>query len=206
MNDSTHQPQPEPFPEQDFVNPERDTIKRALAGDPAAFEELVYLYGRRLYAVAYGVVQDASEAEDIVQETFLKAYSRRWLIRDPDKFPAWLFRTTRNRACDLLRKHRPAPLPPEEHSLDHIADPGVTCPSANLRAAERNGAIHRLLDTLPDNHRIAVTLRFMEDMDYRQIEETMGIQPGTVRGILARAMKTLRKGIGALDDLYETNS
>ena len=176
--------------------PERETLLRALRGDGPAFHEVVMLYGRRLYAVAYGVLQDAAESEDVVQETFLKAYARRRMIRDPDKFPAWLFRTTRNRALDVMRKRRPCLSPLEDRPPREIADDGAPCPSANLREAERNGAVHRLLNTLPENHRIAITLRFMEGMDYREIEETMGIGQGTVRGVLARAMKTLRKGIG----------
>jgi len=177
--------------------PERETVRRALRGDTAAFHEVVILYGRRLYAVAYGVLQNSTEAEDVVQETFLKAYARRWMIRDPDKFPTWLCRTARNHALDVARKHRPESLPHDDASFQEIADDGVPCPSANLHATERNGAVHRLLNALPDNHRIAVTLRFMEGMDYREIEEAMGLSRGALRGILARAMKTLRKGIGA---------
>jgi len=176
--------------------PERETLRRALRGDGPAFHEVVMLYGRRLYAVAYGVLQDAAESEDVVQETFLKAYARRRMIRDPDKFPAWLFRTTRNRALDVMRKRHPCLSPREDQPPREIADDGAPCPSANLREAERNGAVHKLLNTLPENHRVAITLRFMEGMDYREIEETMGIGQGTVRGVLARAMKTLRKGIG----------
>jgi RNA polymerase sigma-70 factor (ECF subfamily) len=176
--------------------PEREIIHRAIRGDAAAFEELVILYGRRLYAVAYGVVQNPAEAEDVVQDTFLKAYARRWMIRDPEKFPAWLFQTARNQACDVIRKRRPDSCAHKDRTLEEIVDDGAPCPSANLHATETNGAVHRLLNTLPDNHRIAITLRFMEGMDYREIEETMGLNRGTVRGILARAMKTLRKGIG----------
>ncbi len=177
--------------------PDRETVRRALKGDDAAFQEVVLLYSRRLYAVAYGVVQNPTEAEDVVQETLLKAYARRWMIRDPEKFPAWLCRTARNRAFDMMRKHRPAHLLEHDQAFEEIADESAPCPGANLHAEERIGALERLLDTLPDNHRVAITLRFMEDMDYREIEKTMGINHGTVRGILARAMKTLRKGIGA---------
>jgi RNA polymerase sigma-70 factor (ECF subfamily) len=189
-------PQPQPDATDPGHFPERETVRRALRGDSGAFHEVVLLYSRRLYAVAYGVVQNPTEAEDVVQETFLKAYALRWMIRDPEKFPAWLCRTARNRAIDLMRKHRPQPLAHDDETLAEIADESVPCPSANLQAIEKYGPMHRLLETLPDNHRIAITLRFMEEMDYREIEETMGINPGTVRGILARAMKTLRKGIG----------
>ena len=179
-------------PEQDF--PERETIRRALQGDTEAFEEVIAHYSGRLYAVAYGVLGNAAEAEDVVQDTFLKAYARRWLIRNPDKFPAWLTTTARNRACDLLRKHRPDALIDD---IAEMADHDVPSPSANLHATERNGAVRRLLQTLPENHRIAVTLLFMEGMDYREIAETMELSNGALRGILARAMKTLRKGIGS---------
>lgn len=191
-------------PEQADPFPERETIRRALRGDAEAFEEVIALYGRRLYAVAYGVLGNASEAEDVVQETFLKGYARRWLIRSPEKFPAWLCSTARNRACDLLRKHR-ANDPIEE--IGEMADVGTPCPSANLDATERNGAVHRLLHTLPETHRIAVTLLFMDGMEYREIEETMGLSNGALRGILARAMKTLRKKIGTslLPDITGVN-
>jgi RNA polymerase sigma-70 factor (ECF subfamily) len=178
---------------------ERETIRRALHGDTGAFEEVIAFYSRRLYAVAYGALQNATEAEDVVQETFLKAYARRWLIRDPDKFPAWLCRTTRNRACDLVRRRSNEAHPEENREtevMEIIADASVPCPSANLRATERNGAVHRLLNTLPENHRIAVTLRFMEGMEYEEIQQAMGVSNGALRGILARAMKTLRKGVG----------
>jgi RNA polymerase sigma-70 factor (ECF subfamily) len=186
-------------PSQPTTNPlpERNTIRAALAGDQAAFQELVYLYGRRIYAVAYGVVQDAAEAEDIVQETFLKAYSRRDSLRDPDRFPAWLCQTARNHALDTLRKRRPIPFPNQQAGLEQIADDAVPSPSAGLSLADRDHAVRTLLLTLPENHRIAITLRFMDGMDYREIERTMGIAHGTVRGILARAMKTLRKSAGA---------
>jgi RNA polymerase sigma-70 factor (ECF subfamily) len=173
---------------------ERETLQRALQGDTGAFEEVIALYSRRLYAVAYGVLGNATEAEDVVQETFLKAYARRWLIRSPEKFPAWLCATTRNRACDLLRKHR-AEVHIEE--IVEMADEGMPCPSANLRETERNGAVQRLLKTLPENHRTAVMLLFMEGMKYEEIEKAMGLSNGALRGILARAMKTLRKGIGS---------
>jgi RNA polymerase sigma-70 factor (ECF subfamily) len=175
---------------------DRDTIRRALRGDTAAFEEIIAAYSRKLYAVAYGVLQNAAEAEDVVQETFLKAYARRWLIRDPDKLPSWLCRTAWNRACDLVRRRPRFFLPGEPDTMEAVADEAAPCPSANLCATERTEAVQRLLDTLPESHRVAITLRFMEGMEYSEIEKTMGLSNGALRGILGRAMKTLRKGIG----------
>ncbi|MEI9895544.1 MAG: RNA polymerase sigma factor [Chthoniobacter sp.] len=175
--------------------PERETIRRALRGDTTAFHEVVVIYGRRLYAIAYAVVQDPTEAEDVVQETFLKAYSRRWMIRDPDKFPAWLCRTARNQALDVIRKHRPQSLQEQGSALEEIADAGAPCPSAQLAGGRTKRGGAPLAQCPADHHRIAITLRFMEGMDYREIEAAMGLNRGALRGILARAMKTLRKGL-----------
>src|ERR1700677_70273 len=187
----------DPQPEQAGHFPERETVRRALQGDTSAFEEVVLLYSKRLYAVAHGVLQNPTEAEDVVQETFLKAYSRRWMIRDPEKFPAWLCRIARNRALDLLKKHRPERFPGEDGALEEVPDHGVPHPGESLSLAERSDAIHRLMDVLPENHRIAITLRFMDGMDYSEIGKTMGLSHGALRGLLDRAMKTLRKKIGS---------
>jgi len=175
----------------------RETIRRALRGDTRAFEDVIAAYSRKLYAIAYGVVKNAAEAEDVVQETFLRAYARRWLIRDPDKLPSWLYRTAWNRACDLVRKRSKFFLPGERDTMEAVADEATPCPGASLCATERTEAVQRLLDTLPESHRVAITLRFMEGMEYSEIEKTMGLSNGALRGILGRAMKTLRKGIGA---------
>jgi DNA-directed RNA polymerase specialized sigma24 family protein len=111
-------------------NVAEDTVRRALRGDVAAFEQVIALYSRKLYAVAYGVVQNAAEAEDVVQDTFLKAYARRWLIRDPKKLPAWLCCTARNRACDILRRRSREFIPDEVPALDTIVS-WKPCPRAS---------------------------------------------------------------------------
>ncbi len=89
---------------------EPEIIRRALRGDDEAFESVIRFMGRKICAVAYGILQDASEAEDVAQETFLKAHRHRCLLRDPEKFPTWLFAVARNRSLDRLRRLRPLPL------------------------------------------------------------------------------------------------
>src|SRR5271155_968641 len=73
---------------------ERIMVMAALAGDDEAFETVIRTYSRRVYIVAYSILQDKSEAEDIVQDTFLKAHQQRRQLRDPEKFPAWLLTVT----------------------------------------------------------------------------------------------------------------
>jgi RNA polymerase sigma-70 factor (ECF subfamily) len=171
------------------MNPDaRRIIAAALAGDEAAFEDLIRLYSRRVYAVAYAVVQDAAEAEDIVQETFLKAHQGR--MRDTEKFSAWLLTVARNAARDRLRRRKPRA---DEETFHALPDDNAAAPGAGLERREFLVRLHRALGSLPEEHRTALTLRYLEGLDHRAIEQTMGLSNGALRGILGRALGTLRR-------------
>jgi RNA polymerase sigma-70 factor (ECF subfamily) len=172
------------------MNPgERRTVMAALSGDEQAFEELIRTYSRRIYVVAYAIVQDVAEAEDIVQDTFLKVHQTGAGVRDPQKFPAWLLMVTRNAARDRLRRRKPQA--PSE-SFDTLVDDRAATPGSALEREEAQGHLRRALATLPEDHRTALTLRYLEGHDYRTIETTMGLSNGALRGILGRALGTLR--------------
>jgi RNA polymerase sigma-70 factor (ECF subfamily) len=178
----------DPRPSMDSA--ERITITAALAGDAEAFESVIRAQSRRVYVVAYGILQDVAEAEDIVQETFLKVHQMRGGMRDPEKFPAWLLTVARNAARDRLRRRRPQ-APPE--SFDTLEDPGAATPGSALEQQETQAHLRRALAHLPEEHRTALTLRYLEGLDYRAIELAMGLSNGALRGILGRALGTLRR-------------
>src|SRR5438270_6304452 len=90
--------------------------RAAIQGDRDAFERVIRLSSRNLFAIAYGVLQNREEAEDVVQDTFVKAWKSRWRIRDSAKLPAWLSTIARHRARDLARKRRPELLPEDFES------------------------------------------------------------------------------------------
>ncbi|SDT91639.1 RNA polymerase sigma-70 factor, ECF subfamily [Verrucomicrobium sp. GAS474] len=169
----------------------------------SAFETVIREHGRRLHAIAYAVLQDGTEAEDVVQETFLKAYRTQLEGRrfpEPEKLPAWLAALARNAAIDRLRRsRRQSPLPDDAEETH--ADVRGTTPSAALETRERTAQVDGLLAALPEAHRIAVTLRFMEGMDYAAIALHMGISHGALRGLLGRAMQTLRLQAALLPSL-----
>ena len=169
---------------------DRKMVAGALAGDEEAFEGVIRLYSRRIYIVAYAIVQDAAEAEDLVQETFLKAHRAGRSLRDPEKFPAWLMMVTRNGARDRLRRRRPQAAPEE---LEAMRDPMTAPPGAGLEEAEAQQHLRRALAKLPEEHRTALTLRYLEGLDYRAIESRMNLSNGALRGILGRALGTLRR-------------
>jgi len=169
---------------------ERIMVMAALAGDEEAFETVIRTYSRKVYIVAYGILQDQSEAEEIVQDTFLKAHHQRSKLREPEKFPAWLMTVTRNGARDRLRRRRPQ-APPE--TFDTLVDEKTATPGSALEQEEHQAHLRRALATLPEDHRTALTLRYLEGLDYRAIEAEMGLSNGALRGILGRALGTLRR-------------
>jgi RNA polymerase sigma-70 factor (ECF subfamily) len=176
---------------------ERIMVMAALAGDDEAFETVIRTYSRRVYVVAYAMVQDVSEAEDIVQDTFLKAHRQRRNLREPEKFPAWLLAVTRNAARDRLRRRRPQA---DAETFDTLVDPAAA-PGSALEQEERQAHLRRALASLPEEHRTALTLRYLEGHDYRAIEAAMGLSNGALRGILGRALATMRKSLKPLATL-----
>src|SRR5438132_8470349 len=88
---------------------EREQYRAAIHGDREAFEMIICTHSRALFAIAYGILQNREEAEDVVQDSLVKAWKTRWRVRDPEKFPAWLATIARSRAHDVFRKRRVVP-------------------------------------------------------------------------------------------------
>jgi RNA polymerase sigma-70 factor (ECF subfamily) len=169
----------------------RALIDSALGGDESAFEELIRAYSRRLFAIAYGVLQNGGEAEDVVQETFVKAWRLRRKVREAERFEPWLTTIARNGALDVLRRRRSVPL--DEAGGDFPSE--ESAPGNGLDESARDACVHRALATLPEHYRVALSLRYLEGMDCRAVEAAMGLSNGALRGILGRALETLRRAL-----------
>lgn len=165
---------------------ERELYRAAIHGDRDAFEMIIRTSSRTLFAIAYGVLQNREEAEDVVQDAFVKAWKTRWRVRDPEKFPAWLATIARNRARDVFRARRTVPLTDELSGEPDVSSEAAT-------SGELTREVHAALATLPESHRVALTLRYFDALDYATIERTLGLTNGALRGILGRALQTMRK-------------
>ncbi len=163
---------------------EREQYRAAIHGDREAFEMIIRTHSRTLFAIAYGILQNREEAEDVVQDSLVKAWKTRRRVRHPEKFPAWLCTIARHRAHDMIRKHRPVPFPRETIGTSETETAGATAMDQQL---------HSALAALPELHRAALTLRYFEEMDYRAIENTLGLTNGSLRGILGRGLASMRK-------------
>ena len=163
---------------------EREKYQAAIHGDREAFEMIIRTHSRTLFAIAYGVLQSREEAEDVAQDSLVKAWKTRWRVRDPEKFPAWLATIARHKAHDVFRKRRTVPL------SEQVTEP-IEPEPANTSVLDQQ--LHSALAALPELHRAALTLRYFEEMDYRTIENSLGLTNGALRGILGRALTSMRK-------------
>ncbi|HLW34317.1 MAG TPA: sigma-70 family RNA polymerase sigma factor [Chthoniobacterales bacterium] len=163
---------------------EREVYRAAIHGDREAFEMIIRTQSRPLFAIAYGILQNREEAEDAVQDALIKAWKSRWRVRDPEKFPAWLCMIVRHRARDVFRKRRPVPI---------IREIRETSETETRDTATLDQELHSALSALPELHRAALSLRYFEEMDYATIENRLGLTNGSLRGILGRALASMRK-------------
>jgi RNA polymerase sigma-70 factor, ECF subfamily len=174
-----------------------EMYRAAIRGDREAFELVIRKMSRPLFAIAFGALQNREEAEDAVQDAFVKAWKARWRVRSPEKLPAWLATIVRHRAHDMLMRRKAIPL---EEQFNEITNHQA---QVWLADAERHQQVHAALSTLPELHRSALTLRYLEEMDYASIEELLGLTNGALRGILGRALAAMRRRLKSqMEALY----
>ena len=187
-------------------------VRRCVAGDAAAWEEIVQNYHRRIYNICYRFAGSADDAEDLAQEVFIKMY-RTLASYDSSKgaFITWVTTITRNLLVDHFRKTKQQRLtdsidatsehedaqPLSEQLPDHSAPP-----DAHVRSREVGETVHAALGKLSPELREAVILRDLQDMDYRDIAAVLKVPEGTVksrinrgRGELARLLQRTYKQV-----------
>ena len=180
--------------------PDDSLVERAREHDLAAFEALMRRHNRRLFRVARGVLRDDDEAQDAVQEAYLRAFTRLDTYQPTGKFGAWLTRVALNEAL-MMRRRAPA----ETVSLDAVGEEGIAAeeatasdtPSADqyVEAAHARSLLEHAIDALPENFRMVFMMRAVEGLDVRETAESLGINPNTVRTRLFRAQRILRSDL-----------
>ena len=175
---------------------EKHILARARRGDLHAFEELVRLYEKRVYAVALRSSGSPEDAADITQEVFLRAWRSIEEFRGDSGFSTWLFRITMNLCVDFARhKHVQPQTQPlvigEEDSERPIPDTAPT-PEEHLDNRELGRELAAALDEVSEEHRRIVLLRDVSGLSYTEIAEVLEISEGTVKSRLSRARIALR--------------
>lgn len=180
-------------------------VERAARGDSIAFSELVTRHYRRTVRVAFGLMKNRQDAEDVVQEAFARVHKRLGTFAGDSSFYSWLYRIVVNQSIDALRRKR--------------REKRVELDSEDARAAEREGVqlwprfeasdpgesaqrhelgakLQRAFDGLPEIHQAVILLRELEGLTYEEIAQTLGIRKGTVMSRLFHARKAMQRSLG----------
>jgi RNA polymerase sigma-70 factor (ECF subfamily) len=180
-------------------DPDADAVGAAAAGDLDAFESLVRRYQGRIVTFARTLTGNAADAEDVAQETFIRAHRAIGRFRGDSLFRTWLYTI----AVNVARSHhasRARRQPVWEDSGADGArafDPPDTAVDAETTLGQRQ-AIDRALAALPDDLRTAVTLRDVHGLEYKEIADALGVPIGTVESRIFRARQRLKKALAPL--------
>lgn len=176
------------------ANEDAKWIQRSVAGDTQAFGCLVAKYQDRLFNSMVHFLRNETEAEDVVQESFVLSFTRLSKFKGNSSFYTWLYRIACNTAISRGRKKRPR-VSVERDLGDGGTGIGgnVDSPDARLEANERARQLHEALDRLSDEHRMILVLREMDELSYEEIAEILEMPVGTVRSRLHRARSQLKE-------------
>ena len=187
--------------EQMSEDTDQQLVDRVLSGNKNAFNLLVLRYQHRVSALVGRFIHDSHEAEDVCQEAFIKAYRALPLFRGDSAFYTWLYRIAVNTAKNYLvsRKRRPPASDVEVEDAEQNEAGGVLSeienPESKLATAKLKLAIDQAIEDLPEDLRIALTLREFSGLSYEDITEIMDCPVGTVRSRIFRAREAIDKKI-----------
>ena len=179
-------------------------IRRCIAGDASAWEELVKQQNRRIYNICYRFTGSASDAEDLTQEVFIRLYrTMNSFESDKGSFNTWLTTLTRNMLVDHFRRTRQermtdsidaAPAADEDAPTlaERVEDKGPS-PQARLASKETQKMVHQALQKVSPDLREAVILRDLQDMDYKDIAAALKVPEGTVKSRINRGRAELAR-------------
>lgn len=173
-----------------------ELVRGALDGAESAFREIVARYQRPVYGLIARMVRDPGRAEELAQDTFVKAFRALHTYDVQRKFSAWLLTIAHHVAIDELRK---GSLPtesldeatPDGDRIREFADVHAATPAVIAERAQLAAVLQKAIGRLRPEYREVVTLRYERDLDYDEIAEITGLPMGTVKSSLHRARKEL---------------
>ncbi len=170
-----------------------ELVELILKGDQEVFSMLVERYKDAVQNLAYRMLGNATEAEDITQETFVRAYTQLATYKSVHKFSTWLLSIASHLAIDQLRRRRFLALPLEDVPfLEWIVDMGIS-PEQSALQGEQQDEIQSYLQRLPGKYRAVIILRYWYDFSYDEIATALKLTPPLVKARLHRARELLAR-------------
>ncbi len=169
-------------------------LRRIREGDHEAFATLVHRHTKRFYGVAYRLVQQKDDAEDIVQAAFVKLWEKpeRWDQNHQAKFTTWFYAVITNLCLDHNKRKRPLPLSEEMEIVDHRPDQEEL-----IDRKQRRFLLEGFIRSLPERQRLALTLCFYEGLSNREAADIIGVKVKAVQSLIMRAKTALKEKLSA---------
>jgi len=174
-----------------------DLGRRFAEGEDDAYTSVVQRYSRRVYALCYRILRDEEEAKDMVQEVFVRVYSKRTSFKCKSSLYTWVYRIAVNMCFSHLKK-RNAKTVPLEDVEPMLAAKGHEDPG---REDELRALVSGALESLPPKQRAVFAMRFYDRMTFKDIAEAMGTSVGAAKANHHFAVEKLREKLGGADDL-----
>ncbi|MDE3231644.1 MAG: sigma-70 family RNA polymerase sigma factor [Chloroflexota bacterium] len=172
-------------------------VTRALKHDQQAFATIVEKYKDPVFNVAYRMLGNPTEAEDVAQETFVRAYTQLHTYQQGRRFSTWLLSIASHLSIDQLRRRRFLALPLENAPfLEWIADLGAGPEQAALQV-EASDEMQKVLSALPPKYRTVLVLRYWYDLSYEEIAEMLSLTSALVKARLHRARELVARALKA---------
>ena len=178
-----------------------ELVRRALARDETAVRAIMQANNRRLYRLARGILRNDGEAEDVVQEAYVRAFTHLESFRGDSSLSTWLSRIAMNEALGRLRRRRPAveldSLPQGALEAQIIQFPLAAGddPEKSMAQREIQAVVEHAIDELPETFRLVFITRVIEGMNVEETAEILGLKPETVKSRLHRARTMLRGNV-----------
>ncbi len=188
----------------DIMSTEQDLLTRLKAGDHQAFEGLIRRYNQRLFRIARAIVREDMEAEDVVQEAYIKAFTNLQGFEGNDRLGAWLARITTNLAIDRTRKSKRAQklvddllnsAPQADEQSAQISSSQTLSPERQAAMSQIRKLLEREIDLLPGGFREVFVLRVVEELSVEETSQILQIPPATVKTRLHRARSKLQNSL-----------
>ncbi len=178
------------------MEPDTILVERCLTGDQAAWSDLVRVHTRRIYNLCYRFTGRSQEAEDLTQDVFLRVYKTLGSFQGSQgSFTTWLTSLTRNLLIDHYRKHKKERLDvsADDENTEALVETNVTFtrPDVVMIEHEKSAALQDAIGRLSPDLREAVILRDVQEMEYREISEVLGVPEGTVKSRINRGRAAL---------------
>ena len=173
------------------ITDEVDLVMRATAGDERAYGKLVGMYQARLFNFVRSMVRNEEIAEDITQESFVKAFFSLKKLQNPGSFKSWLFRIANNNTLDYLRKKKIQTVDVDESVRESYVD--TASPEKGAISSSRSQHIREALDKLKPDQRNILVMCDLQGFSYQEIAESLNIPFGTVQSRIFYARKKLKE-------------